>query len=111
MAEILMGFSDWLDMCPHTVTVEPFVSLDQYGAKTYGAAVTRRARVQGKTRMVRTMTGEESVSHITVYLAPGTIGVQDRITLPSPFTPTQPDILDVQYVSDDAGQHHTVVYA
>jgi hypothetical protein len=61
--------------------------------------------------MVRIMTGEEAVSHITVYLAPGAIGVQDRLTLPAPFSPTQPTILDVQHVSDDAGQHHTVVYA
>jgi hypothetical protein len=106
-----VDFASWQDMLPHTVTVEPFTSLDQYGTKTYGAAVTHRARVQGKTRMVRTMNGEEAVSHITVYLAAGTIGAQDRITLPSPFTPTQPDILDVQRVSDESGQHHSVVYA
>ena len=106
-----MLFDGFLDMCPHTVTLEPFVSLDQYSAKTYGAAVTHRARVQGKTRMVRTMAGEEAVSHITVYLAPVSVSPQDRLTLPSPFLPTQPDILDVQRVSDEAGQHHVVIYA
>ena len=104
-----MNFTDFLDMCPHTVTVEPFSSLDQYGAKTYGTAVTHRARVQGKTQMVRTLTGEETVSTVTVYLAASTVGVKDRITLPSPFTPTQPAILNVQRVSDESGQHHIVV--
>lgn len=104
-----MTFTDFLDCCPHSVTVEPFSSLDQYSAKTYGAAVTHRARVQGKTQMVNTLSGEEKVSTVTVYLATGTIGAQDRLTLPSPFTPTQPDILSVQFVSDEAGQHHTVV--
>lgn len=106
-----MDFSDFLDMCPHTVTVEPFVSFDQYSAKTYGSAVTYRARVQGKTQMVMTLSGEEAVSTVTVYLAAGTIGAQDRITLPSPFAPTQPNILSVQRVSDESGQHHIAVYA
>jgi hypothetical protein len=106
-----VSFSDWHDMLPHSVTVEPFVSLDQYGTKTYGAATTYRARVQGKTQIVQTMTGEEAVSHITVYLAAGTIGAQDRLTLPAPFTPTQPNILNVQLVSDESGQHHSAVYA
>lgn len=106
-----MLFSDFSDLCPHSVTIEPFSGLDQYGAKTYGAGITYQARVQGKVRMVKTLTGEEKVSMVTVYLAAGTVGAQDRITLPSPFSPTQPDILDVQHVSDENGQHHTVVYA
>ena len=106
-----MSFSDFLDFCPHTVTVEPFSSIDQYGTMTYGAAVSRKARVQGKTQMVTTVAGEEAVSHITVYMAPGTIGAQDRLTLPAPFTPTQPSILDVRHVSDENGQHHIAVYA
>lgn len=104
-----MLFDAFSDCCPHTVTIEPFASLDQYGTKTYGSSVTHRARVQGKIRMVRSVTGEEVVSHITVYMGPVTVGAQDRITLPSPFLPAQPAILDVQHVSDESGQHHTVV--
>lgn len=104
-----MGFSLWASMCPHTVIVEPFVSLNEYGNPTYGAGVSRKARVQGKTQMITTMTGEEKVSLVTVYLASGTVGAQDRITLPAPFSPTQPGILAVQHVSDESGQHHTVV--
>ena len=106
-----MGISDWLDMCPHTVTVEPFSSRNAYGAATYGTAVTYRARVQGKNQMIRNVGGEEVVSTITVYVATQTMTPQDRITLPSPFSPTQPDILAVQRVSDESGQHHVVVYA
>lgn len=106
-----MSFSDWLNMCPHTITVEPYASVDAYGAYTYGTARTYRARVEGKNQLVMTGQGEESVSHITIYVASSSIGPKDRITLPSPFTPTVPNILDVRYVSDESGFHHAVVYA
>jgi hypothetical protein len=102
-------FTDWLDLCPHTITVEPFASVDLYGSYSYGAPATYRARVQGKNRMVRTVSGEEVVSTVTVYLQE-TVGPKDRITLPAIFAPTQPKILDVARVSDESGSHHTVVY-
>lgn len=105
-----MSFADWLDMCPHSVVVEPYVSTDQYGALSFGAPVTYRARVQGKDRYLANVSGEEVVSSITVYVA-GIVGVKDRITLPAPFSPSQPNILNVSYVSDENGQHHTVIYS
>jgi hypothetical protein len=98
-------------MCPHSVTVEPFSSVDDYGAYSYGAAVTYQARVQGRNRMVRSVTGEEVLSTVQVYLPHATITPKDRITLPATFQPTQPKVLDVQKVSDESGQHHIVVYA
>lgn len=97
-------------MCPHTITVEPFASIDLWGAKTYGAAVVYRARVQGKNTMITNTQGEEVVSRVQVYLAE-TVGPKDRVTLPATFQPTQPEILSVQRVSDESGNHHTVVYA
>ena len=104
-------FSDWNDMLPHSITVEPFSGVDSYGAYTYGSAVTHRARVQGKNRLVTSVTGEEAVSHITIYVGTASIGPKDRVTLPAPFSPTVPNILDVQYVSDESGAHHSVVLA
>lgn len=104
-----MPFDEWEDMLPHSVTVEPFASVNAYGAYTYGTAVTHKARVQGKATIVTRTNGEEVVSHVTVYLASASVGPKDRLTLPAPFSPTQPGILDVQYVSDDTGHHHTVV--
>lgn len=106
-----MGFSEWEELCPHIITVEPYTGSDAYGSYTYGSATTYKARVQGKTQLVMNMAGEESVSHITIYVGTSVIGPKDRITLPSPFTPTVPNILDVRYVSDESGQHHSVVLA
>lgn len=106
-----MGFNDWADMCPHTITVESFTGTDTYGNYSYGSPTTYKARVQGKTQLVTTVTGEETVSHMTIYVGTSVIGPRDRITLPSPFSPTVPNILDVQYVSDESGQHHSVVLA
>ena len=104
-------FGEWNDMLPHTVTVEPFAGVDTYGSYTYGSAVTYKARVQGKNQLIMNQTGEEAVSHVTIYLAASSINPKDRITLPAPFSPTVPSILDVQYVSDESGAHHTVVLA
>ena len=60
---------------------------------------------------MQTVTGEEAVSKTTIYVAGTTVGTKDRVTLPAPFSPTVPNILDVQHVSDESGQHHTVIYA
>lgn len=106
-----MGFSEWDDMCPHQISVEPFTGVDTYGAYTYGSSVTYKARIQGKNRLVMNLNGEEAVAHFTIYVAASTIGPKDLITLPAPFEPTVPSILDVAHVSDESGGHHTVVIA
>lgn len=106
-----MSFSLWDDMCPHQISVEPFTGVDTYGSYTYGAAVTYKARIQGKNQLVTNMNGEETVAHVTIYVNASTIGPKDRITLPAPFQPTVPNILDVSHVSDESGGHHTVVIA
>ena len=106
-----MGFSEWADMMPHSITVEPFASVDLYGTYTYGSPVTYQARIQGKNQVVTSRTGEEAVSHIMIHVASGAVGPQDRVTLPLPFLPSQPLLIDVQHVSDANGIHHSVVYA
>lgn len=106
-----MDIGAWADMMPHTITIEPFVSRDTYGAATYGAAVTYKARVQGKNRLITTLSGDEKVSTVTVYVGSTSITPEDRLTLPASFSPTIPNILDVQPVSDESGHHHQVIYA
>lgn len=106
-----MDISAWADMMPHTISVEPFSSIDAYGAATYGAAVQYSARIQPTNRSVTTLAGEERVTVATIYVAGTGIGPQDRITLPSPSSPVAPDIFDVTYVADESGHHHTVIYA
>lgn len=84
-----------------TVTVEPFVSRDTYGAATYGTGVDYLARVNFKTHFIRTADAEEAVARGTAWLAAdGPIGVNDRITLPDG---SQPLILDSNAESDEAG--------
>lgn len=105
-----MGIEEWTDMMPDTVTIEPFVSRDAFGDKTYGTARVYTARVQGKNEVVRTRDNVDAVSTVQVYVDwTPTISPDDRITLPSRFSPTQPPILSVQPVSDEAGPHHQVV--
>lgn len=101
---------EWHDMMPDTVSVEPFSGVDQYGAYSYGTAVSYRARAQGRMRMITDVNGEQRMSQVTVYISGTGIGPQDRLTLPARFSPTQPSILSVQPVSDEHGTHHTVIY-
>lgn len=106
-----MDIGAWEDYMPHSVAVEPFVSIDAYGTYSYGAAQTYRARIQGRNRVVTNSAGDEVVSRVTIYVAGTGISQKDRVTLPSPWSPTQPNLIDVQLISDEAGYHHTVLYA
>lgn len=108
----MSGISVWLDLMPDTVTVEPYSSQNKYGEESYGAAVSYRARCVGKVVKVTDMNGNERVSTVTTYLnaAPTSLTVRDRITLPSRFTVTTPEILAIGLVPDESGHHHAVVY-
>lgn len=104
--------SDLLSLMPHTVTVAPWVSQNAYGEASYGSAVSYTARIQGKMQMIRDATGVERVSTVTVYVATtASIGPKDKLTLPSGWTPASPSIIAIQRVSDESGDHHTVIYA
>jgi len=104
--------SDLLSMMPHTLTVAPWTGHNAYGEATYGTAVSYTARVQGKMQMVRDAAGVERVSTVTCYVATtASIGPKDKLTLPSGWVPVSPPILSVQRVSDEGGDHHTVIYA
>jgi hypothetical protein len=104
--------SDWDPFLTETVTVEPYASQDEYGVASYGAAVSVAARVTGKVRRVSSFTGLERVSTVTVYLkdSPG-VGPRDRLTLPSGWTPSQPEILSVTRCPDERGMIYETVYA
>jgi hypothetical protein len=98
---------EFLDFLIQTVTIEPYLGQDAYGKATYGDPVEIQARVVGKHRLVRTVTGDEKVSTVTVYLGEVRgVTVRDRITLPAPFVPSQPLILAVETTPDELGIHH-----
>jgi hypothetical protein len=106
-----MGIEEFEDMMPHLVTIEPFQAQDGYGKRTYtGAVNTFQAYIMGKRTHVIGAGGEERVSKQKIILGgTPTVDVRDRITLPAPFVPDQPEILGVDYESDEEGHHHTVV--
>lgn len=106
-----MGIEEFLDMMPHTITVEPFVSMDEFSRRTYGSPVRYRARVVGKNKSVTNFAGEEVISNVTAYIANSTgIKSTDRITLPAGFEPSQPPILSIERIPDENGLHHEVIY-
>jgi len=100
------------DMFPHSITVEPFVSSDGRGKKTYGAGVPRKCRIaQSNTKIIRDDTGIEEVSTVNAVFAE-TFGVtsKDRFTLPSGFVPTQPEGMAVTKAPDENGLHHERIF-
>jgi hypothetical protein len=106
-----MPVEDFLDMMPDTVTVEPWVAQDGLGAPAFGPARSYRARVEVSPRLVRNLQGEEVVSTARVYLGTrDAVSERDRLTLPAGFTQTQPSIIRVSPVRDEAGVHHIQVW-
>lgn len=108
----------FLEMMPHTVTIEPFASRDGYGVSSYGTSRTHRARIEGGNRQVITPEGEEKVSTRLVFIDPVPVGqsspsemtTKDRITLPAGYSPAQPVVLRVDREDDETGIHHLVCF-
>lgn len=114
-----MGISDWVDMMPHTVSIEPFSSNDSYGEPSYGASVSYRGRITRKPHYVRGKDGNDIVAEGVVWLGPPTsdltddtvptVTTRDRITLPD-GTLTQPPIMSVSKIADENGDHHLKIH-
>lgn len=97
----MSGIADFLDLMTQLVTVEPFISRDAYGAPTYGAPTTYRARINAKSHFIRTSDAEQVVARGMAWLAAdGPISVNDRITMPDG---SQPLILDSNAENDEDG--------
>lgn len=93
------------------VTIESCIGHDAYGAPTFGPAVTYRGRICSQQRNVQTDRGEETVSGTTIYLdTRAAIDVNDRVTLPTGYSPQKPRILKVHRVEGARGTHHVVLY-
>lgn len=66
----------------HTVTVEPLTGRSSTG-KLYGASFPLKCMAQGARRQVRNSLGDEVLSTLTLYAAPGqaaTVPAGSRIT-------------------------------
>ena len=106
-----------VSLCRQTVTVAPRTGVDGYGEPTYGAAVSYRARVTGRRRVVRNARGEEVLSAHTGYFAATPAGgAHDRITLSTgDVNSTEtgavtPEVIAVGKFPDDLGGVSLVAY-
>ena len=97
-------------MCRDTVTIEPFVSADEYGVATYGDAATYPARVEVRSTLIAGSAGQTLTARGRVYLMANTApSTKDRLTLPAWCSPTQPPILAVE-PNRDGGAQFVKVY-
>ena len=103
---------EFLAMMPYTVTIEPWVSFDAWGAAIYGAAVTYTARIEHRRKQVLNVAGEMVTSMQTVFLATETdIDPASRLTLPAGWSPSQPPIIQTARLTDESGLYGcTVLY-
>ena len=100
---------DFLDLCPHTVTLEALSTHDVYGAPSYSTGVSYTAHVVYMSKLVTAPDNREVTSHVQVYIpsSSASISEQDRLTLPDG---TQPPIVKVDVYADDDGQHNVVIW-
>ena len=102
-----MLIDDFDDFLTQTVTIAPFVSQNSYGDPTYGTAITYKCRIELKNRMIRDLMGQERVTRGRLYINTRTIpSAKDQITLPSDYTPTNPEILSIYPVQSESGTDH-----
>lgn len=101
---------DLEDFLPHSISIEPYSSQDEYGEPSYGVAVTYRGRVEIKNMMVRDDFGKERVASGRIFLNTTSIPTtKDRVTLPSGYDPATPEILAVMPQENETGIDHIVL--
>lgn len=98
----------------YTVQISPKsgISADGYNTPVYGAPVSYKAKIEMSSQALRKDNGQEVTSPRKIFLYTQNVpSVEDRITLPAPFVPTNPQILAVRVVTDTSKSkiHHVVV--
>jgi hypothetical protein len=101
--------SDFLELMTATVTIEPFLSEDEYTEPTFSPGYTVAARIEQTNREFRMPHGEVLTAQTVVYPynPPQWITSKDRITLPDG---SQPPCLGVTLEYDEIGFHHFEVF-
>lgn len=101
----------------HEIVVEHWSATDAYGRRTYATASTFQARIEFMNRVVKDAQARDVISKTRLFTpmydvdgTTATIGISDRITLPSGFTPQTPPIISVEPHYDHEGPHHFEVY-
>lgn len=106
--------AEFLDLMPHTITLEPYIRRDFRGTSTYGPARSYRCRIVGKGLALRDRSGNTDDSVIfDIYVDAGNdvVREEDRITLPDDqvWLDRTPTIFTVGRFADDHGHHHTKI--
>lgn len=105
---------EFLELMPHTITVEHVLTRNLYGSPaSFSTPKSYRCRISGKKLSLRRTQGEEDTVIYDCWVeAKGqNFTVQDRVTLPDDgtFDILQPTIFAVERVSDEDGYHHVKV--
>lgn len=102
--------NEMADFLPHLISIEPYSGQDRFGEPSFGTAVVYKGRVELKNRMVRDSLGQERVSRGKIFLNTQTIpSSKDRITLPTGYEPTNPEILAIHPKENETGIDHIVI--
>lgn len=106
------------------VKIGPFIGKDFNNVETFGPDVLTKAHIAAITQEVLRRTGDVTVSthrvvlvddlRVTGLLEDDTIGdrsvdPRDRITMPSRFDITNPEIKAVMQWTDETGPHHATL--
>lgn len=97
-----------LSFMPHTVTIQPYASVNNYGEdqQNAGSQRTAKAYVEPSKVMADGMQTREDHQPIRAYIADTSITLRDRIILPDG---TAPEIASVDKHVEVLGLEHTVV--
>lgn len=98
----------FLEFMPHTITVYPFSSINQFGEETYGTGTVYQAMVEERPNKVLNSFGEEVVSSHVVYVnSTVRIPLTSRVTLPDG---SEPSLIRSDVFSDTDGIHHVALF-
>lgn len=95
-----------LTFMPHTVTIAPYASKNNYGEDVLAASRTASAYVEPAKQLQDGTQIDQETRSKTAWIADTSITLRDRITLPDGSTP---NILSVAIHTEVAGLEHTEV--
>jgi hypothetical protein len=100
--------AEFLEMLADTCTIAPWVSTNEFGEFTRGAAVSFACRYQPMTQKILSLKGEELISSGILYVNRTTaVDSRDELTLPDG---SKPRILRPELIRDELGPHHVRIY-
>lgn len=108
-----MSITDFLDMMSDVVTFYPRTGRDGQGKAVYSptpSASNVPCRVQMKNHLTVDAKGREVTARGKIILGSTfTPDVEDKIVLPSGYSPTSPPMIAVNPEPDESGAHHVVI--